>query len=310
MQTAVTNAKGKTTSYSYNSLNDRLASVTAAGKTVAYEYDTVGALKKITAPGGTVYNFAYDEFGRSTDISVGSQLLSRTQYKNNYSSLVSKFTYGNGAYKEYTYDNQNRLIAESLNGTQSIKYAYDSRGNTYKITDLLSNVTTQLAYDLIGRVTGIESSDGQKAAYSYDNLNRIAKSVWKKGDISLSTSYIYGDNAVSGQKSGLIYGVKLNNVQKLGYTYDELSRLQTRTVSTTTPFVTEYTYLEGGAANTTTTLVKTVKNGDDVLRYEYDELGNITSVYENDVQIESYGYDDLNQLVSASYGGQYLYLFV
>ena len=106
-------------------------------------------------------------------------------------------------------------------------------------------------------------------------------SKWSLGDISLNTEYIYGNNAVSGQKAGLIYGVKLNGNQKLSYSYDELARLSSRTLSTTTPFVTEYGYLQGIAAGTTTTLVKTVKNGNDSLEYSYDEVGNITSVKKN-----------------------------
>ena len=68
-------------------------------------------------------------------------------------------------------------------------------------------------------------------------------------------------------------------------------------------FVTEYGYLEGATDNTTTTLVKTVKNGNDTLEYTYDELGNITSVSKNGTVVEQYSYDALSQLVSATYGG-------
>jgi len=131
----------------------------------------------------------------------------------------------------------------------------------------------------------------------------LSLSKWSKGDTSLSSSYIYGDNAVENQKTGLIYGVKLNGTQQLEYEYDELARLQRRLLYITTPFVTEYTYLEGASANTTTTLVKTVKNGNDTLEYTYDEIGNITSVSKNGTIIEQYAYDALSQLISATYGG-------
>jgi len=115
--------------------------------------------------------------------------------------------------------------------------------------------------------------------------------------------YIYGDSSVDGQKTGLIYGVTLNGTQQLSYQYDELTRLSVRTLNTTTPFVTEYGYLEGASTNTTTTLIKTVKNGNDTLEYTYDELGNITSVSKNGTVVEQYSYDALSQLVSATYGG-------
>ena len=91
-------------SYSYNQLNDRLEFVTSNGKTVSYNYETNGSIKKITSASGTAYNFAYDEFGRSTQISIGNNVLSHTAYRDNNSSLISRFTYGNGVYKDYAYD--------------------------------------------------------------------------------------------------------------------------------------------------------------------------------------------------------------
>ena len=310
LQTGVTDAKGGTTAYTYNSKNDRLENVKSGDSVVKYQYNTVGTLKNITSPSGTTYHFNYDAFGRQSKISVGSQMLSETIYRDNYLSLVSRFNYGNGAYKNYSYDNQNRLISESVNELTSRMYLYDKSGNVAEIKDLLANVTTKFQYDLIGRVVGIKASDGQSMRFVYDKYNRLSLSKWAMGDISLSNGYIYGDSSVAGQKNGLIYGVNLNGAQKLSYAYDELSRLQSRTVGTETPFVTEYTYLEGKDSNTTTTLVKTVKNGSDTLEYTYDALGNITTVSKNGIVIEQYSYDELNQLKSAVYGEdtyQYFY---
>ena len=68
-------------------------------------------------------------------------------------------------------------------------------------------------------------------------------------------------------------------------------------------------YLEGAGIHTTT-LIKTVKNGNDTLEYSYDANGNITSVKKNNVVIESYTYDSLNQLTGATYGGDtYAYTY-
>ena len=303
LQTGVTDAKGSTTSYAYNVLNDRLELVTSGNSTVSYQYETNGTLKNITSPSGSIYNFTYDVFGRTSKIAIGNTTLSETQYKNNASSLVSRFEYGNGAYKTYEYDNQDQLVSEGVNGTTARTYIYDKQGNTAQTTDHLTNVTTTYTHDLIGRISRIKSSDGQTTNFIYDKYNRLSLLKWSKEDTSLSSSYIYGDNSVENQKTGLIYGVKLNGTQQLGYEYDELARLQQRLLYTTTPFITEYTYLEGASANTTTTLVKTVKNGNDTLEYTYDEIGNITSVSKNGTIIEQYAYDALSQLISATYGG-------
>ena len=107
---------------------------------------------------------------------------------------------------------------------------------------------------------------------------------------------------MSNQKTGLIYGVKLNGNQKIGYSYDDLVRVKTRTINTSTPFVTEYGYLEGVKAGTTTTLIKTIKNGNDTLEYAYDVLGNITQIKKNGTVVESYTYDNLNQLKTVTRG--------
>ena len=119
---------------------------------------------------------------------------------------------------------------------------------------------------------------------------------WTLEDIVQNIGYLYGDEAVEGQKTGLIYGVTLNNLQKLGYSYDDLARLTTRSISTDIPYVTEYTYLEGATPNTTTMLVKTIKNGNDIYEYTYDALGNIITVSKNGGIPEQYSYDELNQL--------------
>ena len=119
---------------------------------------------------------------------------------------------------------------------------------------------------------------------------------WTLEDIVQNIGYLYGDEAVEGQKTGLIYGVTLNNLQKIGYSYDDLVRLSTRSISTDIPYVTEYTYLEGATPNTTTMLVKTIKNGNDIYEYTYDALGNIITVSKNGGIPEQYSYDELNQL--------------
>lgn len=307
---SVEDAKGNTVSYTYNSLNDRLKSVASGNSTVNYTYKTNGSIDTVSSPSGTLYSFGYDEFGRQDTVSVGSQVLSDITYKNNYTSLISRFDYGNGDYKTYTYDNYDRLLTESVNGVQTLSHTYDKSGNTAEVADLLRSVTTKFAYDLIGRITSIKSSDGQQMNYVYDSLNRVSLQKWSLSNISLTTEYIYGSSDIEGQKDGLIYGVKLNGTRKLSYAYDELSRLDTRTLATTTPFVTEYTYLEGANEGTTTTLVKTVKNGADTLEYAYDAVGNITEVKLNGEVTESYTYDSLNQLSTATYGGNtYTYTY-
>ena len=306
----VTDAKGTVTTYTYDPNNDRIEEVQTAGSVVIYQYETDGAIKNIITPSDTTYQFVYDDFGRTTQIKVGNTVLSETQYKDVYSSLVSRMTYGNDDYRTYEYDDLDRLISEGINESTTRTYLYDKQSNLVQVQDFLANVTTKFQYDLIGRTVGINMSDGQSLRMIYDNYNRVSLLKWSLGEESFSTGYIYGDNTVAGQKTSLLYGVTLNGEQKIGYTYDELTRLESKTLATEAPFVTEYGYLEGSTAGTTTTLVKTVKNGNTTLEYAYDAVGNITNVKKNGVVIESYTYDALNQLTGATYGGNtYTYAY-
>ena len=54
----------------------------------------------------------------------------------------------------------------------------------------------------------------------------------------------------------------------------------------------------------TTTLIRTLPNGDMVLSYTYDKNGNIQSVAENGKKQYDYHYDSLGQLVREDHAGK------
>ena len=141
----------------------------------------------------------------------------------------------------------------------------------------------------------MRTSHGQELSVQYDDKNRVDFNLSKVNGVATKTQYVYGDTDLK-QKPGLIYGVKIDDSQVLSYGYDGLSRLSTRTLNTTAPFVTSYEYLDGALSNSTTALIKSVQNGTDTLTYTYDELGNITEIYENGELSRKYTYDALGQL--------------
>ena len=278
-----------------------MQSVSIGNSSVNYTYETGGSLKSITSPSGTVYNFKYDEFGNTSKILVGSKTLTQNTYDAT-RGLLTNSTYGNGQKIGYTYDILDRITQKLYNDVVKVKYKYDKFGNLYEKQDLFINTTYNYSYDLIGRITKISGSDGTSVNYAYDNYNRISKQLSKIQNESLLTEYIYGDSSIAGQYDGIIYGVKQNGQNSILYSYDELARLNTRTLNTTAPFVTSYGYLQGAKDGTATTLVKTVTNGNDTFEYTYDSLGNITSIAKNGTVYESYTYDNLNQLKTVTRG--------
>ena len=124
---------------------------------------------KSTRAVGTEYSFTYDPFGRVKSIKVGSRLLSQTNYKDNRSSLISEFIYGNGNKKTYAYDNLERLVSEHINGTLALSYVYDKQSNLARKQDHISGVLTEMFYDLSGRLNSITATNGQSMNIFYDN---------------------------------------------------------------------------------------------------------------------------------------------
>ena len=91
----------------------------------------------------------------------------------------------------------------------------------------------------------------------------------------------------------------------MDYAYDGLDRIsrqwyrQDTAVSVDPVLTKNYSYLQGDGANTTTTLVSGIQYGGYTSRgysYTYDNLGNITEVYNGSTLEASYKYDDLGQL--------------
>ena len=158
--------------------------------------------------------------------------------------------------------------------------------------------------------TGVYASDGRYVGYQYDSFNRLLETKEYVGGKVLETGYHYDDQSNHSYKTGLFRGIFLNGQRQLAYSYDELSRRDKRVVMTTVPFVTEYTYYDGATSGTTSTVVKTVKNGDTTWEYAYDGVGNITGIWKNGALVESYSYDALNQLTSVYRNGDtYSYIY-
>ncbi len=295
LQTGVTDANGNTTSYVYNQNNDRLESVSLGGSTVEYNYYTNGRLYGICSPSATRYAFNYDEFGNTSEIYVEQRQLVENQY-DNLRGLLLHSTYGNNHKISYNYNSLDQLVEKLYNNTVKVKFRYDKFGNLYEKQDLFTGTTYRYGYDLSGRITDITGSNNTRLNYVYDNYNRVKNQITRVNNNTNNTEYIYGDSSVSGQKNGLIYGVKQNGTQRLSYSYDAFARLSKKTINTTTPFEITYNYLTDVTEGTTSTVVRNMLIGDDYHNYFYDSVGNIIKYGINGSHTNLYTYDAKNQL--------------
>ena len=299
--TSVTDANGNVTNYTYNSNNDELTRVyTTVGSAtvdVSYSTDENGLLSSISQD-GVSYNFTYDVFGRRTATKVGSQTLASYSY--NSKKLLGSTTYGNGTVHSLTYDEADRIIAEAYDGVTAYSYSYNTEGYLGKTIDHSLGVTTYYDYDLVGRVTDVDSSDGVSSDFSYNDKNNIAGySVAKNNTVISKADYTYNDT------SGLLTGVTTDNgtYNSFSYNYDGLNRLTSLSHAISgTSFNTNYAYTAGTNSDTTG-LVSSISymNGSNkfmpTLGYTYDGNGNISKVTKNGTTHITYTYDSLNRLV-------------
>ena len=306
---SVTNAAGNTTTYNYDSDNNNLLSVSAGGHTNTYSYNN-DRLTGINVNNSTHYEFNYDKFGRTVSTSVGngtnSVILSALEYDQK--GLMTKQTYGNRDYVDYCYDSLDRLLEKSYNDRNNNfvakkQYLYGNDGNIAVTVDFASNSYTRYNYDLSGRTASIREYSGTDVSsnipisyteYKYADKTNYLTNVKHFSPIGTQNiAYNYG-NVIIGQMPDQVYSVSWNGVEKVTNKFDSLSRLSKRTVN---GLATNYTYKDIGE-NQTTTLVKSIETVGITHTYEYDSLGNITSIYDGS-KTTTYKYDALNQLVRA-----------
>ena len=146
-------------------------------------------------------------------------------------------------------------------------------------------------YDVLGRPTSTYGGD-HSIAIQYDAKNRVVTVSNKVDGVGFKTTYTYDNTRGTIQK---VSSTKGSETFEKSYTLDALGRITSYLYNTGNSTV-EFTYLEGGTAGTTTTLVKTMKVGNVTYGYTYDKRGNITKVTKNGSEIQSYAYDNLNQL--------------
>ena len=97
---------------------------------------------------------------------------------------------------------------------------------------------------------------------------------------------------------GYVKSVSLSGGKNLTTERDNLGRVKSKTVSTTTPVTDSYTYKSSSKSGYTTGLVHRHTNALGSYIYSYDDDGNITEIESSDgTLLYTYEYDELGQLI-------------
>ncbi len=135
---SVTDALNNKTTYTYNSNNGNLRSVSSGSKTVEYSYDSSKTRLTGITHNGFNYNFTYDAFGNvKTTKAAGTTLMTNTYGSGN--GLLTKSTYGNGDYVNYSYDELGRTTKIKKNGSDAYSWRYNASGDTAMHTDHINS---------------------------------------------------------------------------------------------------------------------------------------------------------------------------
>ncbi|OZM58405.1 hypothetical protein CIB95_02210 [Lottiidibacillus patelloidae] len=285
--------------------NDIMARVT---NDYSYENDRMKTVShNIDATSSVTYSFNYDDFGNTTGIYVGDQLLTTNNYeqtvdKNGQTISTGKLLstqYSNNDTISYEYDNLDRMTELLVNGDLQFKYHFNASGNLGYHEDIVNGVDYRYEYDLAERLVSVVANNGYAISYNYDVNNNISKVTEEINNKQFETDYLYdNDNRlkdVTYTRDGVLNKVSNN--------YDTIGRLDTRTVThNTTPInTTSYTFEAGGqGTNSTTSLVKTMTTNGHTYTFTYDDVGNITEITDNDgstTKAINYDYNELNELV-------------
>lgn len=197
---SVTDALGRTTSYDYDALGNRIRATQLDGTpnaaTATYTYEPLfQGIATVTDPLGHTSTFGYDASGNLTSV---------TDPLNHHQTSL---TYnGNG---------QIATIADALNNT--VQFGYFS-GDLVSITDPLGN-TTRRFVDLAGRLASTTDALGNTTKFQYNGYNLVTSVTDAQGN---NTSFTYDGN-----------GNMLTLVDPAGhttsYTYDSMDRKASNT---------------------------------------------------------------------------------
>jgi RHS repeat-associated protein len=214
----------------------------------SYVHDDRGNTTQITQPDGSYLTYDFDGLDRLT--SITDRLGNTTQYV-----LDSE---GNRL-REDTYD-------PSMTLTRTLSRSFTRLNQTWKTKTAAGDATT-LAYDVSGNVTSTTDPLNHATTQTYDDLDRLTKTV---------------QDASSG---GIMATVK--------YTYDAANNL--RKVIDPKTLTTEYLY----DARSNLTELDSPDTG--TTHYTYDASGNRLTQVDARGVTSTYTYDSLNRLVQIEY---------
>ncbi len=231
----------------------------------------------------------YDEYGNVQDIKVGNQSLKQTNYATKNGNILNT-KYGNNQNIKYEYDRFNRLIKKEKT-TGNVEFIYDAKSNLKTVKDNTTEITQNYKYDLSNRIISVENSKGLTILYDYDDNSNVSKIEYKINGTNNNVNYNYDSNNLINNIAFKDSYFKIN--------YDRLARTTSQEINNEKgKYVIEYKYKDIQDKNRTTTILESIKNGEnESINYTYNSMGYIETIKEGNNLLAKYYYDKLGQVI-------------
>ncbi|MDC4473318.1 RHS repeat protein [Acinetobacter baumannii] len=191
---------GQTTTYTYNTLKQKISETNPDAEVTQFAYDLAGRLIQITLPNGNRIQKTYYSIGavasEKSVTSAGSVATESYQYLDT-KGRISKTQQGSDATRRYT------------------TFIYDNNGNVIQTTTA-AGVIEKWSYDVLNRVTSHTDGSGNIDTKGYDVNDNIVLS--KDALNAGSNPFSYRNGNVLTQEVNTDYGTK-------SYSYNEADQL-------------------------------------------------------------------------------------
>ena len=272
-QTAVTDGRGYTTSYTYNpwglqaTLIEPATSTfpAAADRTWTTEYDAAGLAVRTIEPGAVTVNRTFDELGRvTTETGSGTGVTTATRTFNYDAAgnrtlagspsgnigfvyddrgLLTQTTGPTQYQSSFNYDSVGRMLART-DAAGTTNFTWNTRNQLATIADPLTATSRVNTFDPAGQLTTVAYSGGGSRTLAYDDLGRLTSDQMKTAGAVVTAGYGYGydpDGHITSRTVTLPGNPAAGASQ---YTYDNAGRLESWTKPDTTTAI--YTYDDSG----------------------------------------------------------------
>lgn len=321
--TSHTDARGFTTTFSFNNRRELTNSVAPTNLVTKIAYDPVGNIASATDPRGNVSSSTWSATRQLLAtvlpaMAAGTPIV--TNFYDNRDSLIKTFD-PLGRPTQFTNDLAGRLIATTDPLSRTTSFGFDADGRNIAITNAAGEVTRQAwdaqsqliqltdgaghtvlrAYDGAGNQITLTNRNGKLWQFQFDGANRVTNTITPRGS----------STTVSFNHQGLPATVKdpANQTTTLGY--DAKGRLTNRTdnVGTTLYKLDANDNVTGVSENgLTNAWTYDAYNHPasfrdaygNLIQYKYDASGNVTNLIYPGGKNVYYAFDSLNHCTNVT----------